>query len=191
MRHRLEDVNAEIKNYIKTTDKFAVTVINNRTYAVKTPPTNLSSLDFVHVTRKGTSPIFVCAFGSNCGRTAVKVAKKTTRATLCVHEHLVQMVENTKNPPKPVDKPDDDLKQSAPIPEDVDNQDVWLTNTARYLFENFRMDLSYGNMRSIEHEIMEIESSENGFPVLYQVSFIFQNITNLDFSLHHLAHTGF
>ena len=89
-------MNTEIKKYIESVDSFNVVSVNSRTYAVKTPPNNSSSLDFVHVTRKGTYPGFVCAFGSNCGRTTVKVAKKTKCATKCVHEHLVQMVENFK-----------------------------------------------------------------------------------------------
>ena len=94
--HNLHNVNTEIENYIESIDNFTVVCINSRTYAVKTPQTNNSSLDFVHVTRKGISPGFVCAFGSNCGRTAIKVAKKTTSTTLCVREHLVQMVEKFK-----------------------------------------------------------------------------------------------
>jgi hypothetical protein len=150
---------------------FSVTFINPRTYAVKTPVTNLSSLEFVHVTRKGTSPVFVCAFGSNCGRTTVKVAKKTTKKTLCVHEQVIQMVENETNQTeyiKPAETPSNHGQSSADV-EEESNQSIWLNNTARFLYENCKMDLSFKSMRIIEREILEIENSADGFPVVFQV----------------------
>ena len=140
---------------------------------MKTPLTNLSSLEFVHVTRKGSSPVFVCAFGSNCGRTTVKVAKKTTKATLCVHEQIVQMLESKVNKTEnqiPVGNPTSDFPQFPKDAESDDSQSVWLSNTASFIYENHRIDLTYSSLRSIVSEIMEIENSAEGFPNVYQVS---------------------
>ena len=141
---------------------------------MKTPPTNLSSLEFVHVTRKGNNSIFQCAFGSNCGRTTVKVAKKTTKASLCVHEHLVKMVvdkvnnsENLTNVPSAKDQK---AKGSEEIEseDDMDHYD-WLDNTAKFVYENHKMDLSFANLREIESQILKIHKSDEGFPEVFQV----------------------
>ena len=177
MNHKLPDVNIEVKNYVKTTDNFAVIALNMRSYAVRTPQNNLSCLDFVHVTRKGASPLFVCAFGSNCGRTNVKVAKKTTKASLCVHEHIVQMIENKVNPTETTSSLDissedissRDNSQFPKDPESDDSHSVWLTNTSNFIFTNHKMDMSFENLRKIETQILEIEKSDEGFPKLYQV----------------------
>ena len=55
-------------------------------------------------------------------------------------------------------------------PVDSDEKLVWLNNTARYLYNTQKINLSFQNMRIIEHEILEIENSADGFPILYQVS---------------------
>ena len=58
----------------------------------RTPASNQSTEDLVHVSMKNDKSNFVCANGSGCSRFRIKISKKRTTASLCPHEHIVQLM---------------------------------------------------------------------------------------------------
>ena len=89
-----------------------------------------------------------------------------------VHEHIVQMVETERYPSENISPADtSESEQIVPVVEEDDDQTVWLTNTAQYLFENCRRDLGFESMRKIEREILDVENSIDGVPDPYLLLF--------------------
>ena len=147
---------------------FSVLRISEDCYAVKTKPNNLSSLDFVHVTRKGCPPAFVCAFGSRCDRVCVTVAKKTKTFSSCPHEQFVKIIcEPGPDTEKvPSTSPDQPKQPDVPSPF---SDNPWLENTSKYRYNNQKIKFDVSEMKTIEKEIVSMYKSEDGFPRLYQV----------------------
>ena len=164
----LIDVKNKLKNYIESVPEFRIIHVSEICYAVKTGPTNMSSLDYVHVTRKGHPPSFVCAFGSRCDRVGVMVAKKTRTFSCCPHEHFANIIDPIAN------NQDNELHSSQSAAEQVSVPGVskdnpWLNNTSQYRFHHQKIKLKESEMKKIESEILRLNKSDGGFPALYQV----------------------
>ena len=135
----------------------------------------MRSQDFVHVSMKNESSNFICANGSNCSRFRVKVAKKRTTLSLCPHEHIVMLVSG-----RHLEEADNEASQDEGEDKAFDDND-WLENTTKYLFNNFKVDFSDMNMRRIEEKIME-KNKSGDWSKVYQVR---QYIVKLNFNYNY------
>ena len=164
----LADVKTKLRQYTDSVQDFAIIRISEMCYAVKTSATNMSCLNFVHVTRKGNPPAFVFSFGSRCYRVVVTVAKKTRTFSRCPHESFANMMDGDFSDEN---SESDQEQKTATISEASGSEkpdNKWLTNTSCYRFENQRMILSETNLKQIEQEIQRLNKMD-GFPALYQV----------------------
>ena len=160
----LPDVQAKLEEYIESVSEFSIMRISDICYAVKTPPTNTSSLNYVHVTRKGNPQALVCGFGSRCDRVIVTIAKKTRTYSSCPHESLANILEGVTGEtcgesPRSIAEPGQETEGIG------DNK--WLKNTSLYRFNTQKMLLSDKAMQKIEKEILRIIKCE-GFPSIQQ-----------------------
>ena len=130
-------------------------------YHSRTPASNHSSQDLVHVSWKKDKSNFVCAYGSRCSRFRNKVSKKRTIASNCPHEHIVKLISGKT------------AESSEEVPQEqqqdkVFGSHVWLENTARYLYRHRQMDLSDSNLKRIEKLVLERNKLDK-WPRVYQV----------------------
>lgn len=146
--------------------QFNVVRISEDCYAITTTPSNMSCLDFVHVTRKGSPPSFVCAFGSRCDRVCVTIAKKTRTFSSCPHEHFANILSNTDKEDAATNSGGSTENPKVPSPF---SDNPWLKNTSEYRFKYQQMKFVECEMKKIEADILDLYKSEGGFPSLYQV----------------------
>ena len=123
----------------------------------------MRSQDFVHVSMKNEESDFTCANSKNCSRFRVTVAKKRKTLGMCPHEHIVMLVSGRK-----LEEADHEASQDEGEDKASDDDNDWLENTTKYLFNNFKVDFSDMNMRRIEEMIMEKNKSGDCSKV-YQV----------------------
>ena len=122
----------------------------------------MRSQNLVHVSMKNEESNFSCANGSNCQRFRVKVSKKRTTLSLCPHEHIVMLVSGKNNDAaKNSEDEDDDEKV-------LSEEKEWLENSAKYLFDRYRVNFSDSNVRRLEEKVME-KNKSGGWSKLYQV----------------------
>ena len=133
---------------------------------IRTPPSNMRSQNLVHVSMKNEESNFSCANGSNCQRFRVKVSKKRTTLSLCPHEHVVMLVsgKNIPNAAAENSEDDDDNDDEKALSEAKE----WLENSAKYLFDRYRVNFSDSNVRRLEEKVME-KNKSGGWSKLYQV----------------------
>ena len=166
---QLADVQVMLETYIASLTDFAIFEVTKDCYAVGTKPSNMSSLDYVHVTRKGNPRKFVCAFGSRCDRVCVTVAKKTQSFSSCPHEHFANILDCPSAEPKEESgssSPQTPASSSQPSPF---SDNPWLKNTSEYRFKHQKMKLTEKDMKPIERQILDFYKSNVGFPIIYQV----------------------
>ena len=130
---KLSDVKRSLESYIGSVSNFSVIRISEDCFAVTTKPTNLSSLDYVHVTRKGYPPAFVCAFGSRCDRVCVTVAKKTKTFSSCPHEQFVKII--CEPCPETENVPATSHPEQPDVPSPF-SDNPWLENTSKYRYNH-------------------------------------------------------
>lgn len=120
----------------------------------------------VHVSMKNEESDFECANGKNCQRFRVTVSKKQKTLSLCPHEHIVMLVSG-KNIPNAVteNSEDDDDNDDEKV---LGEETKWLENSAKYLFDNYRVNFSDSNVRRLEEKVME-KNKSGGWSKLYQV----------------------
>ena len=164
----LADVKAKLEEYIKNVTEFAIIHITENCYAVRTPPTNMSCLDYVHVNRKGNPPSFVCAFGSRCDRVTITVAKKTKTFTRCSHEHFANILGGNATEQQETAPPQSTVEQVSDDHIKTDDN-LWLKNSSQYRFDHQKVKLELNTMKKIESEILRLYKSDDGFPTVYQV----------------------
>ena len=164
---KLSDVKRSLVSYIGSMPDFSVIRISEDCFAVTTKPNNLSSLDFVHVTRKGCPPAFVCAFGSRCNRVCVTVAKKTKTFSSCPHEQFVKII--CEPGPETENVPATSQPEQPDVPSPF-SDNPWLENTSKYRYNHQKIKFDETEMKTIEKEIIRLYKSDDGFPSLYQVN---------------------
>ena len=127
----------------------------------RTPASNQSTEDLVHVSMKNDKSNFVCANGSGCSRFRIKISKKRTTASLCPHEHIVQLMSGKT------------AENSEEVPQEQEqvnifDNHVWLENTSKFLFSHRQLELSDSNIKRIEKLVLERNKLDT-WPRVYQV----------------------
>ena len=124
----------------------------------------MRSQDFVHVSMKNDESDFSCANGTNCTRVRVTVSKKKKTLSLCPHEHIARMLSGKTSAPASAESGEDDDDDEK----DLSDEKEWLENSAKYVFDNYRVDFSDSNMRRLEEKVME-KNKSGDWSRLYQV----------------------
>ena len=153
---KLSDVKRSLESYIGSVSNFSVIRIREDCFAVTTKPTNLSSLDYVHVTRKGCQPAFVCAFGSRCD-SVCNCCKENQKNSSCPHEQFVKII--CEPGPETENVPTTSQPEQADVPSPF-SDNPWLENTSKYRY----------NHQKIKFDETEIIRLYDGFPTLYKVN---------------------
>ena len=95
----------------------------------------------------------------------MKVSKKRTTLSLCPHGHVVMLVSGKNIPNAAAENSDDDDNDDEKV---LSEEKEWLENSAKYLFDHYRVNFSDSNVRRLEAKVME-KNKSGGWSKLYQV----------------------
>ena len=92
------------------------------------------------------------------------VSKKKKTLSMCPHEHIAMMLSGKTSAPASAESDEDDDDDEK----DLSDEKEWLENSAKYVFDNYRVDFSDSNMRRLEEKVME-KNKSGDWSRLYQV----------------------
>ena len=153
------NIRIEIQKYLSSQQDFLLIKLDLNCFLLRTPPGNFSAFAFVHIYHEKQTDGFRCAIGGNCRRETVIISKKTVSKTKCIHERIVNLL----NQP-PVESVDEERQEENSKPSS--KTEKIMENTSEFILRHKKISFSRDSKKEIENSILL--QNQQGWPKYFE-----------------------